>query len=602
VLSCVLLIACTSRSERDADVLPRDGSTASPGPNPYLYPYPDSSSPDPPSPDLQELAIESQVELEVLGPKGRERVAVPVASVPIDLHVVARVADPLELTRDACGTRVLIVGKLPFPLDMNATPRVLPGVLEGLPNVHRVGSVDVAGDFRVGGAEEPASCGLDRGWMVWTLNHIKHDLEPMSWLLEWTRSGWRSVSRARVGQFHEIPRFFLTRGDSVFVWIEHWAMQDRNDHYTHRPERPSKPRRAPAGRFVRLTGDAPEPLGVVPEWAPTTAKRSHGGITFFGLGARSWSSFADDAQGNLYQTTSAVDPDDAEAVRAVLHHWPAGRSDPLALTLPELAGQPEPAQLRVKLDSGKNATPRLLVFGNHRIRGVTESVAYLAMGEPEALRHVPIAIEGAPCLGRLSDAVLGPGDEPWIVLDHQLFVLDSGVLRHQRMPAFEPGGAREWIWKDRWTAENDPTAAGDASVVEIDRVDDVVWLNLSMGSTSVVARTSPSVAVRLPSGWAIAGEVERAESGIELRVRSGLDVAGLATFETEVLPLLREREQVVQVYTSLAGDTSSVVVVLDPEAWHDGLVAEYGALLGHPVERLGASVPIERMLFDPRAR
>jgi hypothetical protein len=31
-------------------------------------------------------------------------------------------------------------------------------------------------------------------------------------------------------------------------------------------------------------------------------------------------------------------------------------------------------------------------------------------------------------------------------------------------------------------------------------------------------------------------------------------------------------------------------------------VAEYGALLGHPVERLGASVPIERMLFDPRAR
>ncbi len=494
-------------------------------------------------------------------------------SPPLAFHLVAARNGNIQLHGDPStpDPRPILVATLPYPVDEQGALDPLPGIYEGLdwisddPGISL--HVSVAGNF----------AGPQDGWLImFTNDGPAYQGLPIAY--EWTAPGWRLL-RKRRGSFTQIPFDLDVRGDALFAHVDYLRLS-QSDAVVIRWNDDSE-RGAPASERVRLRGNAPAP-------------EYHAELR--GLSMPGTSSL-----GDLYAAAFVADPNGHYS--AQLLHWPAEETRATTFPLPEVVSPASDdgmygAQLRVTATDAEVA-----VSGSLHVEGYQAQITYLAVGQPGTLRRIPLEFEGRACVGAPTSVALGPDGDYWLVIEGGLYSVDSsGKLQRYELPDLRtidpPLDLRDWAWDAGWRLAGDSTSEliGDrpAELQEVQRIGPDLWLRMEVpvpyfGETIVaVFKTGPHVdPVILPSFDQVIGETQRRnDSWMILRLRDGIDEAGVDAFVDELLPDLRGRPEVLQVYEVQSQTGLAIDAVIVPEEWQGELVHEYADLLGHAATRL----------------
>jgi hypothetical protein len=432
--------------------------------------------------------------------------------------------------------------------------------------------------------------------------------------------GWTHLMLGdREGRFTEIPEVIVVRGDTVFMWIEHWKL-DRPDAKGVEVEFGEHERHAgPPGRFVRIRGDEPEPRGFFLD-APRDVSLVDGYLYYHDYHREShgaphewaWASTATDERGSLHRIVVTAEEDGESGgeptYRGVLHTWAPGEASAREVQIPDIVAQPTRTKLRVTTMGDDVA-----ISGNHQITGYEGAIAYLAVGKPEALRRIPLEFEGKACTGELKSVALGPDANYWMILDDGLHVLEpSGTLRRFEVPDLReiepPLDLRGWAWDRCWKFDEDDILGqireNPALPRGIDRIGDDLWLRMYVSGRSdvyAVYKTGAHVQpVVLPGEAWVLGETRRSNAGwwSEYRLLDDVGSRQIEAFEAELLPRMRSRSEILQIYESWHEGKIGIVAVIEPDEWRDEFVPAYTALLGRQPEQLQEPDEIRRMIFD----
>jgi len=506
--------------------------------------------------------------------------AIP-SAVP-EFHLVAARTGALAL--HPRGDALLLVGTVPYPVASDGTVQPLQDAARGLlpidPDDDIIKAV-VAGGFT----------GPDDGWLVLQAKSAgrPHKQRGVPVAYQWTGSGWRLL-RERTGATFRSYDHVFERGDSVFAHTHDSRLSHPQAAFVD-AEAKQPP---PTFSVVRLRGDTPEPRVPPQVCALADLVNAPGGAV------HALASTCDDTPAGRCHGECTVE----------LHTWSPGTGDPLVTPLPELPRLPALA------DAGAMGlaltADGVLVFGDIHENGAAQKTPYLAAGPPNAPRRVPFACGTAGCGGPLVSAAAGDDGSYWLVMNDALWQYrpDAGLRPVPLAPPQWPD-LEEWYWGPHetpwrragdWARESlkrDPIA-----VDQIVRVRDSLWVHVRIVGPydgrviEAVFTTGPHHdPVALPGDNRLLGEAWRLlPSSHVVRVLGPASATDVQRFEAEVLPQLRAREDVWQVYEG-HGEPKQVFAVLDPSAPQTSLKA-LASVLARPSEPVSPPPDIARMLHD----